>query len=302
MNLVKYVVQTPTGFGLNGALNVNNLNKGCLMAPFSNFMRYIFSTIILFLSIGISTAQKRIVIVDSLTKIPVPYASIEVGAEKLTSGVTGVIELNHTSGKIEVISDGFNKIVGRLESIGDSIFLPPNVTYLEEVVVNSKLKRKHFKTGYLKGRDIQFKLKDQYEIGCFIPNTINRHSLFIESIQVDLVNGNNEGSFELRIYNVENGLPDSMTYAISNLSKKDMKNVSIADKISFSQSGVFISIKFSSNETSNTPFILLTDEYYRSKSFIRGNVYGFEWVELDRLNFRNVAELNTCISLTLTNH
>ena len=241
-------------------------------------------------------AQRRVFVIDSLTIKPIPYAFVKYSGETIETNENGLFLVNKPSEEIIIWSEGYlaKTVVSSL--VNDTIMLNPNVYSLEEVVVSRNQRSKIFRIGYLEGKDIHFRLKNQYEIGCYIPNPNKNFTFFIIEVGAKLSNANKKGSVKVNIYDLEEERPNALIFSSNDLSEKEIDKIPIS-RLSFPESGVFVSILYKSEEEDDGPFILLTDKYYKSKSSIRGSHYGTKWVKMEKLNFRNIFELNTRIHL-----
>ena len=182
----------------------------------------------------------------------------------------------------------------------DTTYLSP--IYLDEVVVLDKqLPTK--KLGYLKKENFTFSLYKDYEIGTFIKNTDGLNTI------VDLqlkVNNEIKEEFEIEInFYAFNEKPKQLIRSIyarvvpTNNGKLIISHGGDID-MKFPKDGIFISTKIKSNLTRENArhFRVYLSQKYQSKStFIRGAIYGDQWIEMSELNLRKGKVINVCYGI-----
>ena len=101
--------------------------------------------------------------------------------------------------------------------------------------------------------------------------------------------------------------PNELTKSVdARISPTKSKNQIISGdniKLDFPDEGIFISTKILSPLSREDKFhmkIYLTEKYKSQKTFIRGSVYGEDWVPLSKLRIESSEYVNACYGLVAT--
>ena len=180
-----------------------------------------------------------------------------------------------------------------------------STTKLEEVVIFGENKSKVTKLGFLNKENFTLSIYKDYEIGVFISN--KEEFKKITDIYLKI---NNELSstceIVLSFYEFENE-PTTLITSMKALieptrKKKQIISTKILD-VNFPRKGIFISTKILSNvvkEDNSHLRIFLTENYNTEASFIRGAIYGEEWIPLSKLNIGESRQINACFGFFAT--
>lgn len=284
-----------------------------------------------------STTSK--IIVDFVTKKPIPYVAIEIieNGNGIYSDENGKFDLPlKNSESLKISHLGYRSISIKSENIKDTLFLKKNVIDLNEVIVwSGKLKEKQI--GYIKKKKtLRWHIRPQTQLATLIKlkDKINRS--YINEILIPL-NKNITGFkgkkltkktedfqsvFRVYIYKNENEKPGEnlLTSPILiniNQNSEDVLKVNISNElIEFPANGVFIGIEmigdfnkqgeitFNNNKPVLPSFMYTNKKNKKliSVSFIKRVFGGYEWEKIDKTSkdFSMISDYNMAVSLILS--
>lgn len=87
--------------------------------------------------------QKTIIVLDEVSREPVPYATVRYGAAGSYTGGDGTVKLEDSISKVEVSHLSYK--TKRFDTLTNILLLTPNVIQLKEVVLQQKRQRKTIK-------------------------------------------------------------------------------------------------------------------------------------------------------------
>lgn len=240
--------------------------------------------------------SQKIVVVDSLTKSPVPFVAIRFNENGFYTSQKGDFNLNQINTDFfEVSLLGYKKVKLKTVNVKDTIFLTNEINLLDEVVLSNKKavskKLKLSKSPKIFGSWV---LQPKSEILTSIYPTEEIKNFYIDKINIgfakvrekkELKNSIIKAYVRLHLYEIENSKPSNSIYSSEpidvNSFEKDNISFDISNNfITLGKEGIFIGVEligYYSNETiynNSNPIVrpLLTDkstDLYTSNTFIR---------------------------------
>lgn len=252
---------------------------------------------VLFITLGcFKSLSQKIVVVDSLTKNPVPFVAIKFNENGFYTSQKGDFNLNQIdSDFFEISLLGYKKAKLKTENVKDTIFLTEEINLLDEVVLsNKKAFTKELKLSKSPKKFGSWVLQPKTEILTSIYPTEEIKNFYIEKINVEfakvkekkeLKNSNIKAYVRLNLYEIENNKPSNSIYSSEpidvNSFEKDNITFDISNNfISIKKEGVFIGLEligYYTDEkiyTDSNPIVrpLLSEKgnnSYKSETFIR---------------------------------
>lgn len=231
-------------------------------------MRFLFC--LLFISIQSFSQQRKIVLIDSISLDPVPYASffytrLNVGFYTDSDGTFEINNENKNQDTLLISCMGYKSASIDLNKlVNDTIFIVPQIEYLKEVTVISQYRKTRF-VGYgKKTKKISFPLNRGRQIGALMKLNNYEHGkhVRIKAIQIpvdkkdrfyegeeNLNNQNFSTIVKVNLYAVNNDKPSETLLEkpiIINFNQDSNKVISIdlTDKnIFFPENGIFFAIE-----------------------------------------------------------
>ncbi|MCF6347565.1 MAG: carboxypeptidase-like regulatory domain-containing protein [Flavobacteriaceae bacterium] len=265
------------------------------------------------------------VIVDSITKEPIPYTNIKfINTNKgFYSNQKGKFKLdNKLNDSIQISCLGYDTVTSKVRNLKDSIFLKPKTEKLDEIIVYSSrptLKKVGFKKGnfnFHTGSSLQFGLlikPIEYYENTFINNILipikksiigEKKRDFLSILKVSLFSNKNDSPYE--------SLLETPIIIKCNQDSENYINVDISeDYIKFDSNGIFLVIEIVGetnpeggviNKKTSLPGIRFTDKKSRdfsiSKLFYKEK-FSNKWKEMKPEIFHLKKEIYLAIQLEL---
>lgn len=156
-------------------------------------------------------------VLDSETNEPIPYANIGIPKKNhgTVSDLNGKFELTitekHLNDSIRISSIGYKprSILAQDLLQSTTVFLPPQIMELKEVLVTSKKLKERVIGNTTKSKSLRGGFKNAslgHELGIFFNN--GKKSTLIKSFQTNIVsNTDQDMRFRLNFYNADGGMP-----------------------------------------------------------------------------------------------
>lgn len=256
-----------------------------------NILPVLFITLCCYKSLS-----QKIVVVDSLTKNPLPFVAIKFNESGFYTSQKGDFNLNQINANFfEVSLLGYKKAKLKTVNVKDTIFLTNDINQLDEVILSTKKAvTKELKLTKSPKKYGSWVLQPKSEILTSIYPTEEIKNFHIDKIniefakireKIELKNSNVKAYVRLHLYEIENNKPSNSIYSSEpidvNSFKKDNITFDISkNHITLSKDGIFIGLELIGYYTDekiyndSNPIVrpLLTDKgnnSYESKTFIR---------------------------------
>lgn len=265
------------------------------------------------------------VIIDSFTKKTIPYVNIKIlGTKKgFYSNNNGVFTLkNHTKDSIQISCLGYESIFNKISLLKDTIFLTPQIKFLNEVSIHQK-PLKSVKIGFKK-TNMSFHTGANLQFGLTIKPIKKHENSIIKKILVPIrksVFGERrdfESALKISLYSCNGYLPDMPLISkplIVNCNQNSNKTLVIdieKENIEFDKNGIFISIEIIGEIDNNgividkktsLPGIKYTNKgtkhFSSYKSFFKTK-FSNDWEEMKIGTFNFKKEMYLAIQLELS--
>lgn len=169
--------------------------------------------------------SQNFIVVDSLTKEPLPYATIKTENGGVYTNENGIFLLNEKTKEVQISYMGYYDFISDVTNLKDSVFLTPKTIILKEITI-AKNNSSSQKIGFLKkAKQItSLPLNPKGEIIiCLVPNPKYINS-YIEQIEFplnrvkhynkkDKLYKNAPAVVRINIYTLENNLPKEKIYS-----------------------------------------------------------------------------------------
>lgn len=256
-----------------------------------NILPVLFITLCCYKSLS-----QKIVVVDSLTKNPLPFVAIKFNESGFYTSQKGDFNLNQINADFfEVSLLGYKKAKLKTVNVKDTIFLTNEINQLDEVILSTKKAvTKELKLSKSPKKFGSWVLQPKSEILTSIYPTEEIKNFRIDKIniefakireKIELKNSNVKAYVRLHLYEIENNKPSNSIYSSKpidvNSFKKDNITFDISkNHITLRKDGIFIGLELIGYYTDekiyndSNPIVrpLLTDKgnnSYESKTFIR---------------------------------
>lgn len=244
-------------------------------------------------------AQKNIIIIDSITKNPIEYATVLFNNSGVYSDSKGSIELPNDISKIKVSSIGYkNKEIHHLK---DTIFLVEKIEYLKEVIITVIPKTKRVINK--KKSKLYVNASSKSEAGYFSKLFSLAKTSKIENAHFDILNDSKERLCRLLIYEVKNTLPH-----------KNIIHQNIIRKISANSENFEIDLKENDIVLDKGDYHLVLEVFdikinnssfkigcykthSKNNSMVKGVFDKSEWESIKTLNKRKVFAFNFFLTI-----
>ena len=252
---------------------------------------------VLFITLGCyKSLSQKIVVVDSLTKNPLPFVAIKFNDNGFYTSQKGDFNINQINVDLfEVSLLGYKKAKLKKVNVKDTIFLTNENNLLDEVVLSTKkVVTKELKPSKSPKKFSSWVLQPKSEIlTSFYPKE-KIQNFYIDKINIgfakirekkELKNSNIMAYVRLHLYEIENDKPSSSIYSSEpidvNSFEKDNITFDISNNlITLRKEGIFIGLELIGYYTDekiyndSNPIVrpLLTDKghnSYESKTFVR---------------------------------
>jgi hypothetical protein len=213
---------------------------------------------ILFILLSFNLYSQKIIVVDSVNKKPLSFATIQFNKGSGTyTDENGYFELNRKiSDTLKLSQMSYADLVLITSEITDTIFMSPNAIIIKEIIVtNGKQVTKHIDIPKKKASFGSFPLFSKSEIISLVMPSSENSNLKIQKINFNFSksiynqqNDNIRTAFRVNIYDVKNKkikdkIFSSETYII-NTNQKDKIEIDLTNElISFLPNGIFIGIE-----------------------------------------------------------
>ncbi len=219
------------------------------------------SILILFffvLKTSVGFSQTKAIVIDSITSKTIPYVNIWVENENngTTSNDYGEFIINETDSTKNIVFSaiGYKRETVQISQRKNKIYLKPETTVLEEVLITKKKESKKIVIDKFKKKDSKswistngtpwmlakyFKFKEEYQ-----------ETPYIKQISILTKSKNNDSKFNIRLYLKDNnGFPKKAFYNknIIGYAKKGkhITTIDVSDlNLEFPKDGLFISVEW----------------------------------------------------------
>lgn len=256
-----------------------------------NILPVLFITLCCYKSLS-----QKIVVVDSLTKNPLPFVAIKFNESGFYTSQKGDFNLNQINADFfEVSLLGYKKAKLKTVNVKDTIFLTNEINQLDEVILSTKKAvTKELKLSKSPKKFGSWVLQPKSEILTSIYPTEEIKNFHIDKIniefakireKIELKNSNVKAYVRLHLYEIENNKPSNSIYSSEPINVNSFKKDNITFDISknyitLRKDGIFIGLELIGYYTDekiyndSNPIVrpLLTDKgnnSYESKTFIR---------------------------------
>lgn len=205
--------------------------------------------ICIFFCLSLNAQERIILVVDSLTNLPITDVLLIIDQNNYYSNLKGEVYLKktfkdsaiciHPKYDSRLITEVFTK---------DTIFLSPKPLLLEEIIVSAKPKISTYHLGYydVKERFKNSGLFNEYSIlATFIPNSYE--SVYIEKVLLSLKSKKYSESYNVYLFELDSlGKPGKILYK-QNIIVDSLKEEGVIDisklKIKLPEKGVFVGLE-----------------------------------------------------------
>ena len=219
------------------------------------FIKNTLSTIFLFFICKISFSQKKITVLDSLTKEPIPFHTLKYNNEVMYSDKNGDVILPYfkDSDSLFFTSLNFYDKKVAINKIDDAVYLIPNETVLDELSINILEQPITINTKSKKDSSSPIKPKDEVLIQTVfnedfygyhikkISTTINRDFI---TYNKNKATKDYEIYIRINFYNKDLKIIDSTEPIIFTQKKKNILEIDLMNKIEITSEPIYIALEF----------------------------------------------------------
>jgi len=259
-----------------------------------------------------SQSNSEIIVIDSLTRQPIPYVSITFTARKngTYSNSAGIFS-KPIDNAIYLSCVGYHSKYASISSTTDTILLTPKLYEIPEIVISKNRKSKDIEIGYAKeepefansnssGGEIAVLISDPNEIGMHINKIVLR--IFKKDYALKSNNIDFTSVYMINFYNATDKLEvgeqinkDRLILKSDQLTKRTIIDVSNLN-LQMSRNGVFVSIEWIGKEniqnkdlyviTQNLlePFIQTTFKAKNSVVYEKNKLNNYTWETVNKSN------------------
>lgn len=286
-----------------------------------------------FVALSVNTVFSQIIskvyVVDTLTRLPIPFASIQYLERNYGTYTNDLGEFKRTKEKkIQISCVGYYSKTVELVGNEDTISLKPKIYTLKEITITPGKAEKLLMLGYsnLKSEGSLAQMPGT-EIAVFIPNSQNKEKLLksivlrIDRRNIVLEDFAFVSVFKINIYNARNTKEidqlinkKDLIYNSGILKRKTIIDISDLNLI-IPKEGLFIGIEWVGKLNVNTheldvshdksvePFICLTFKSPNSVVFERSGLTNYSWTRVNSENWVSKLQKSSngftpCISIT----
>ena len=259
-----------------------------------------------------SQSNSEIIVIDSLTRQPIPYVSIAFTESKngTYSNYAGIFS-KPIGNTIYMSCVGYYSKYASVSSSTDTILLTPKLYEIPEIIISKNSKPKDLEIGYAKeesefaksnssGGEIAVLISDSKEIGMHINKVVLR--IFKKDYALKSNNIDFTSVFMINFYNATDNMEvgeqinkDRLILKSDQLTKRTIFDVSNLN-LQMSMNGVFVSIEWIGKEniqnndlyviTENLlePFIQTTFKAKNSVVYEKNKLTNYMWKAVDKSN------------------
>jgi len=278
--------------------------------------------------LGKLSFSQSYIVVDSLTKEPIPYATIKFkkSPKGFYANGKGYFSLNEkVNDTLQISCLGYESVYETINSLKDTIILIPKPIKLDEVVINKGKKKKEILG--LKRKKGNFHINPNFQIALLIKPSEKFANKQIENIIIPINKKSllkKQGKtfksvFKINIYRNDSGLPKHpmlekpIDIFVTHNSKNSITVDFSEELIDFSKEGIFICIEMIGeinekeeviNSINPRPSFVFTNKEIKdifSKSYFKTK-FSNEWKPMSTKTFHLEEEIFLAIGLTLSSY